>query len=123
LGSRVRFLGWRQDVPALIAASDAVVCPSRHEPLGNVVIEAWAHGRPVVAAASAGPAALIRHGENGLLAAIDDAGALAGALGQAIGDAALRHRLALAGEAAYQAEFTEEAVVRRYLDYFDAVKA
>jgi len=123
LGSRVRFLGWRQDVPALIAASDAVVCPSRHEPLGNVVIEAWAHGRPVVAAASAGPAALIRHGENGLLAAIDDAGALAGALDRILGDAALRHRLALAGEAAYQAEFTEEAVVRRYLDYFDAVKA
>ncbi len=123
IAPRVRFLGWRQDAPALIAACDAVVCPSRHEPLGNVVIEAWAHGKPVVAAASAGPSALVRHGENGLLAAVDDAGALAGALGDVLGDAALARRLALAGEAAYQAEFTEGAVVRRYLDYFDAVKA
>lgn len=123
MSARVRFLGWRQDAPALIAACDTVVCPSRHEPLGNVVIEAWAHGKPVVAAASAGPAALIRHGENGLLAPVDDAGALAKALGELLGDAALARRLALAGEAAYQAEFTEEAVVRRYLDYFDAVAA
>ncbi len=42
IAERVRFLGWRDDVAALIAAADALVCPSRHEPLGNVVIEAWA---------------------------------------------------------------------------------
>lgn len=123
LSPRVRFLGWRDDAPALIAACDVIVCPSRHEPLGNVVIEAWAHGRPVVAAASVGPAALIRHGENGLLAPIDDAGAMAATMADLLGDAALRQRLALAGEAAYQAEFTEGAVVRRYLEYFDTVKA
>ena len=42
--------------PALLAAADLLVCPSRHEPLGNVVIEAWAAGVPVVATASDGPA-------------------------------------------------------------------
>lgn len=123
IAARVRFLGWRQDVAALIAASDMLVCPSRHEPLGNVVIEGWAHGRPVVAAASAGPAALIRHGENGMLAPVDDATALAACIRDVLADSGLASRLALAGEAAYQAGFTQEAVVRRYLDYFNAVKA
>ncbi len=121
--TRVRFLGWRQDVASLIAAADILVCPSRHEPLGNVVIEGWAHGRPVVAAASAGPAALIRHGETGLLAPVDDAGALARALRDVLDDASLAARLASAGEAAYQADFTEGAVVRRYLDYFASLTA
>ncbi len=122
LGARVRFLGWRQDVAALIAACDVLVCPSRHEPLGNVVIEGWAHRRPVVAAASAGPASLIRHGESGLLVPVDDADALSGALRDVLTDADLARRLALAGEAAYQADFTQEAVVRRYLDFFDAAR-
>jgi glycosyltransferase involved in cell wall biosynthesis len=121
LAPRVRFLGWRPDMPALVAACDVLVCPSRHEPLGNVVIEGWAHGRPVVAAASAGPAALIRDGETGLLVPVDDATALAAAMRRVAGDAELAARLASAGEAAYQAEFTEGAVVRRYLDYFAAV--
>jgi glycosyltransferase involved in cell wall biosynthesis len=123
IAARVRFLGWRQDAAALIAACDVLVCPSRHEPLGNVVIEGWAHGRPVVAAASMGPAALIRDGENGLLAPVDDAAALAARIGDVLADDGLASRLALAGEAAYQAGFTQEAVVRRYLDYFEAVKA
>jgi glycosyltransferase involved in cell wall biosynthesis len=121
LTPRVRFLGWRRDMPALVAACDVLVCPSRHEPLGNVVIEGWAHGRPVVAAASAGPAALIRDGETGLLVPVDDAAALSAAMRRAAGEAGLAARLASAGEAAYQAEFTERAVVRRYLDYFAAV--
>ena len=53
VADRVRFAGWRQDTGALLAGCDALVCPSRHEPLGNVVVEAFAAGRPVVAAAAA----------------------------------------------------------------------
>lgn len=121
IGSRVRLLGWRDDVPALFAASDIAVCPSRHEPLGNVILEAWAHRRPVVAAASAGPAALIGNEQTGLLVPTDDVASLAGAFQRLIGDAGLRARLAAAGRAAYDAGFTEEAVVRRYVDFFQAV--
>lgn len=121
LAPRVRLLGWRDDVAALFAACDIAVCPSRHEPLGNVVLEAWAHGRPIVAAESAGPASLITSGQTGLLVPIDEPAALAAALQRLMGDAALRTRLAEAGRAAYQAGFTEAAVVRRYIDFFNAV--
>jgi glycosyltransferase involved in cell wall biosynthesis len=115
LAGRVRFLGWRSDVPALLAACDVLVCPSRHEPLGNVVLEGWAQGRPVVAAAAKGPAALITEGETGLLVPPDDANALAQALARVLGDRGLAARLAAKGQAAYEAEFTEHAVIARYL--------
>jgi len=121
IAGRVRFLGWREDVPALLAAADFLVCPSRREPLGNVVIEAWAASRAVVAAASAGPRELIVDGESGLLAPVEDAAALAAAMARLSADPALRARLAANGRAAYEAQFTETAVVRRYQDFFTAV--
>lgn len=118
---RVRFLGWRDDVGALLASADVFVCPSRIEPLGNVVIEAWAHGAPVVATASAGPGALVVPGETGLLVPIDDAEALATSIRTLLDNPQLARRLAEAGRAAYKAGYTEPAVVRRYLDFFRAV--
>ena len=126
LGGRVRFLGWRDDVPALMRTADFLVCPSRHEPLGNVVIEAWAAGLPVVAIASDGPAALIEDGSSGLLVPLPEelggaAQPLADAMRQIAGDAALRAGLAQGGRAAYEASFTEAAVVGRYRAFFDEV--
>jgi glycosyltransferase involved in cell wall biosynthesis len=121
IGERVRFLGWREDVAALLAAADLLVCPSRREPLGNVVIEAWAHRRPVVAAASAGPSQLIRDGVDGLLAPVDDAAALADAIARVVGEPGRGAALAAAGRAAYEAEFTEDAVVGRWLEFLARV--
>jgi glycosyltransferase involved in cell wall biosynthesis len=121
IADRVRFLGWCEDVAGLLAAADMVAVPSRREPLGNVVIEAWAAGRPVVAAASIGPRTLITDQENGLLVPVDDPPALARALERVATDVGLRERLAAGGRAAYEAEFTEHAVVARYQDFFAKV--
>ena len=120
--ARVRFLGWREDMAGLLAAADALVCPSRIEPLGNVVIEAWAQSRPVVAAAAAGPRWLIEPGRTGLLAAVDDAVALAAAIRELLADSALAKRLAEGGRRAFEARFTEAAVVGQYVELFDRVK-
>ena len=121
IAERVRFLGWRDDIPALLGAADFLVCPSRHEPLGNVVIEAWAAGLPVIAAASEGPRALIADGENGLLVRVDDADALARAMLRLADDQDLRARLAAAGRAAHAAEYSEPRVVGLYRDFFARV--
>lgn len=123
VASRVRWLGWRSDVGALFAACDAFACPSRIEPLGNVVIEAWAHRAPVVAAASVGPAALIASGETGLIVPVEDDEALAGSLRVVLDTPALAARLRDAGRAAYEARFTEAAVVAEYLRFFERVAA
>jgi len=118
---RVRFLGWRQDIAALLAAADLLVCPSRHEPLGNVVIEGWAHNVPVVAAESAGPRALLRHQETGLLVPIDDSQSLAEAINRVLSDSALAENLVTNGLTAYEAAFTEAEVVRQYQEFFEKV--
>jgi len=121
LAKRVRFLGWRDDTEAVLAAADIFVCPSRHEPLGNVVIEAFAQGLPVVAAASQGPKALIEDGLNGLLTPVDHATAMAEAINRVIAHAGLRYALAREGFATYQRRFTETAVVADYRAFFQKV--
>jgi len=118
VSGRVRFLGWRYDREALLATADVCVFPSRYEPFGTVTIEAWANRTPLVAAASAGPAGIIRDGIDGLLVPIDDAAALAAALSRVIADPALAARLAEAGWRHYQAEFSEAVVVGRWLDLY-----
>ena len=123
IADRVHFLGWRSDAASLIAAADVLVCSSRHEPLGNVVLEAWSQSTPVVAAAAAGPSSLIYDDETGILVPLDDAGALADALNRVLADGALRARLGSAGRAAFEASFTKEAVVARYRDLFARVVA
>ncbi len=121
VADRVRFLGWRDDPAALYAAADVFVCPSRHEPLGNVVIEAWARGVPVVACDAAGPKALIADGDTGLLVPVDDAKSLAEAISRVIERPELAAVLAAGGRAAYEADFTEDAVVDRYLEFFNRI--
>jgi glycosyltransferase involved in cell wall biosynthesis len=118
VADRVRFLGWRTDAAALYRAADVCVFPSRYEPLGNVVIQAWAHGLPVVAAESAGPKALIEDGEDGLLVPVDDAQALAAGVRRVLDDPMLRIRLVQKGAERVEAEFSEAAVVARWRELF-----
>ncbi|MFQ5763880.1 MAG: glycosyltransferase [Rhodospirillales bacterium] len=119
---RVRFLGWRDDPAAVLATADLFVCPSRHEPLGNVVIEAWARGLPVIAADSYGPGTLIEHRETGLLVPVDDAGTMGRAIRNILDDDSLRHHIARQGHEAYKRDFTEENVVGQYMDFLERVR-
>ncbi len=121
VASRVRFLGWRNDASALYRAADVCVFPSRYEPLGNTVIQAWAHDLPVVAAASKGPASLIRDGEDGRLVPIDDAPAFTDAVRSLLNDRTLAKRLADAGRARVTAEFSKDAVVAQWRALFAAL--
>ena len=91
-----------------------LVCPSRHEPLGNVVIEAFSAGRPVVAADAAGPAELIEPGVTGLLVPREQRRALADAIAAVLGDPAMGARLGAAGRAAFEAQHAEAPVLHRW---------
>jgi len=123
VAERVRFLGWRTDRGALLRAADICVLPSRYEPFGTVILEAWAAGTPLVACRSAGPAAHVRDGVDGLLTPIDDSGALASAIRRVLDDADLRRGLVEQGRAAYQGGYTREAVTRQWLDLYAALAA
>ncbi|MBM86585.1 MAG: glycosyl transferase [Rhodospirillaceae bacterium] len=123
VSARVRFLGWRDDAADLIASADVLACPSRLEPLGNVVIEAWSQAKPVVASSSLGPAHLIDDGETGLLVPIDDVKQFAAALVRVLDERDLAGRLGRAGQACYETNFTEQKVVDQYLDFFAWIMA
>ena len=121
VADRVRFLGWRTDREALLAACDVCVMPSRYEPFGTVMIEAWAANRPLVVAAAAGPKGLVRDGVDALLVPIDDVGALADALRRTVTNRTLAGALAQNGHRAYVERFTEQAVVRQYLQFYESI--
>jgi UDP-glucose:(heptosyl)LPS alpha-1,3-glucosyltransferase len=80
VATRLRFLGYRDDVPSLLAGSDGLVLPSWFDAFGNVVAEAVACGAPVVASASSGGAEWIRDGENGFVVTRQEPACLARAL-------------------------------------------
>ena len=90
----------------MFAAADIFVCPSRHEPLGNVVIEAWAQGLPVIAADSIGPGTLIQQGNNGILFPVDDFVSLANFIKRLISDDAVHKTIVENGYAQYEAVFS-----------------
>ncbi|MCH2326042.1 MAG: glycosyltransferase [Rhodospirillales bacterium] len=119
---RTRFLGWREDTAALLAAADIFVCPSRHEPLGNVVIEAWAQGVPVIAADSYGPGTLIEHRETGILVPVDDSATMGRAIRNLLEDDTLRKHIAKNGHQAYQEAFTEKIVIKQYMDFLQSIQ-
>ena len=120
IADRVRFLGWRNDRRALLEACDICVLPSRYEPFGTVIVEAWAMRRPLVATTADGARQYVTDGQTGLLCPIDDPPALADRLRRLAADPALRAHLADAGAAAYEADFTREIVTDRLIECYRA---
>ncbi len=122
VAGRLHLPGWRTDTAALLATADVLVCPSRLEPLGNVVIEAWSAGRPVVAAAADGPRELITPDRDGVLVAPDSPDQLVVALRMVLQTPALSTALAEAGRARYEAGFAEAPVVARWRRFLATVE-
>ena len=122
VGTRVKFLGWREDRAALYRAADLCVYPSREEPFGNVVVEAWSVGTPIVTTASTGPSWLVRNNEDAILTPVDDVQALAAGIRSVLSSKPLAERLVAAGRRRVSEEFSENAIVRRYLDLFEKVR-
>jgi glycosyltransferase involved in cell wall biosynthesis len=114
IGSRVRLLGSRRDVPELMKAADIVVLASHEEGFPNAVIEAMAAGRPVIGTRVGGVAEAIVDGETGIVVPPHHPAELARAVVRLAGDPALRTRLGAAGRARARSEFGLDACVARY---------
>jgi len=120
---RVRFLGWHDDPSPLLSTCDLVICPSRIEPLGNVILDAWAHKVPVVATTSDGPRSLITHKKNGILVPVDDSKTLSLAIKNLLKDPKMIKRLIFEGRKTFDTNFTKKVVVNKYLKFFKEVLA
>ena len=119
--NRVHFLGLRKDIRGLFERADICVFPSRFEPLGNVILEAWATGTPVVAAASQGPSWLIDHERNGILFDVDDVDGCAESINRLLSDPELCEKLAWGGRNSFYESFSMEVIINQYLSLFKSL--
>lgn len=93
LQGKVVFTGFRDDLPQVLAALDILVVPSRAEPFGRVIIEAFACGTPVIASNSGATNELISD-KCGILFALDSIGELTRSIICLLEDEVLAERLA-----------------------------
>lgn len=117
IAPNIRFLGHRDDVPELLAASDLVVMPSQSEGLGLAAIEALAGGRPVVAYAVGGLPEVVTDGVTGRCVPAGDEPAFAAAVIALLRDRDLLQRYGVAA-AADAARFGLDRHVATLLDCF-----
>jgi len=116
LGPRLRRLGYRPDVAAILAASDIFVLPSHFEGLPMSVIEAMLTGLPVVATDIRGPGEQVIHGVTGYLVPPREVAPLADALNRLVHDQGMRAAMGEAGRQRALAEYDETKVLARTLD-------
>jgi len=114
--ARVRFLGYRGDVPDLLRAADIFTLPSHREGMPRSIIEAMLTGLPVVATDIRGSREEVVDGTTGLLVPVRDTGALAAALSKLAADPALRDKMGKAGLERARELYDERKVVARQLD-------
>ena len=116
----VEWWGHRTDMPEVIAQATIVCLPSTYgEGVPKILIEAAASGRPIVAYDASGIREIVRHGENGLLVAPKDIGALADALGRLIRSPSVCADMGMRGREIAASEFSEGVVAAKTLELYD----
>ncbi|TAK11328.1 MAG: glycosyltransferase [Anaerolineae bacterium] len=115
----VRFLGVREDVPALLGAADVYVMPSLWEGLPIALLEAMSLGLPCVVTAVEGVRDILRDGENGRLVAPEDAAGLAKAMVETLNDPTGRARMGAAAQALFAQKYTVARMCGEYEAVFD----
>jgi glycosyltransferase involved in cell wall biosynthesis len=114
----VKLAGFCEDVWPALAAADVVCLPSKSEGMPNVLLEAMAVGKPIVATSVGGVPEAIASGENGLLAGPGDPLALAAAIARLADDSALAQRLGAAAKQTMEDRFRARDVVARYAELY-----
>ena len=113
ISARVRFMGYRDDIPALLGRSDIGVLTSLKEGIPRAALESMASGLPMVATRVNGSREVVRDGDTGFLVDVGDVAGLTAALERLARDPELRMRMGERGREVVRAEFDEAIIVRR----------
>jgi glycosyltransferase involved in cell wall biosynthesis len=117
----IKWLGYRTDVPKLLAASNIVCLPSYREGLPKTLIEACAAQRAIVATDVTGCREVVAHGLNGFLVPVRNPAKLAEAISQLLGDQVQRTAFAKNGRVRAENEFASSIVIERTLAVYKKV--
>ncbi len=115
---RIRFLGWKANPNNYVAASNVFAAASSHEPLGNIVLEAWAQNVPVVSTLSEGPKWFMSHEEDGLMVEIGDADGFANAFERLRTEQGLGSKLSQGSKKTLEEKFSKRVITDAYIDLF-----
>ncbi len=102
-----------RDKHTLLSAATALLLPSRTDSFGIVILEAWSHGVPVIAARAGGIPGVVDEGKNGLLHPFGDVPALSASLHRLLTNPDLRHRLGKHGQEKVTAVYSWKPVAER----------
>lgn len=116
---RITWTGWQFEPSRWYQLADVFVCCSRHEPLGNVILEAWANSTPIVTTAAEGPLEIVSPGQDAVLTPLRNPPLLATNLLNVLNlDHAEKNRMTQAGLAKLSTNYSEEAIVLKYIELY-----
>lgn len=117
LSSNVQLLGYRDDVPRLLKATDIFIMPSLNEALGYSILEAMAAGKPVIASNVGGIPEVITNGKDGFLVNPGDAEALSNAIALLYADGERRKKLGEAGAEKVNRQFSVQGMIKNTAEF------
>lgn len=122
LEKKVFFYKWTNNISEFLNLADILVCPSRHEPFGNVVVDGWAHKVPVIASDTGGPGALIRNKINGLKFQNEDFFDLIEKIKFIDSQKTLVKKIVNNGYKEYKSNFSEDLIINKYINFFEKIQ-
>jgi glycosyltransferase involved in cell wall biosynthesis len=121
LGDQVRFLGFVEDIPGILAAADLFVFPSLYEGLPGALIEAMAVGLPIVASDIDATQEVLEPGRNAILVPSASPSHLAAAVLRLLCEEETRRAFGLRSRAIFEERFTLDASVQRMMEMYESV--
>jgi len=121
LEEKVNFYEWTDDISKFLNVSSMLVCPSRHEPFGNVIVEAWAHKIPVIVADTGGPKIMVKNKINGLKFQKEDMFDLIKQIKLLESNLTLKKKIITNGYKDFKKNYSEELIIKKYLNFFNKI--
>jgi glycosyltransferase involved in cell wall biosynthesis len=123
IGNSTRFIGYRagKDLVGLFKSADLICVPSRNEPFGIVILEAWSASKPVVATRTGGPAEFVQHKTTGWTVP-SDAPSIGEGLQSVLADDTHARSMGLAGRKEAETRFSWDTIATQTEAIYETIK-
>jgi glycosyltransferase involved in cell wall biosynthesis len=121
--SRLRWVGWQAQTGPFFDLADVAICPSRDEPFGNVILEAWAHSVPIVSTATLGARELIEPDIDGVVVPMRDPQAMASCLKSLLSEGeTVWRQFAACGRGTVAKRYSRSEIVQSYESLYESLR-
>jgi len=118
---KVKIFKWTDNISQYLNIGEILVCPSRHEPFGNIVVDGWAHKIPIVASDIGGPSEMIKNKINGIKFQSENIDQLVKSIKTISRDKKLKKELTQNGYKEFKKKFSKDIVINKYIKFFKEI--